>query len=113
MLNAAQEERLARNEAFFREVNERIEDTATRLASRDDEEWEYLCECGDPNCTERVKLTRAEYKVVRSDPRRFVLAPGHVDAQIEHVVRADAERVVVEKNGLAGIVATQLDPRTT
>ncbi len=113
MRSAAQEERKARNEAFFREVNERIEDTAGRLISHADEEWEYLCECADPQCTERVKLTRSEYAAVRSDPRRFVLAPGHIDRQVEHVLTADSERVVVEKDGLAGIVATELDPRTS
>jgi hypothetical protein len=112
VLSTTQQERLARNEAFFREVNERINDTADHLATASGEDkWEYLCECADPSCTERITLSRSEYEAVRADPRRFVLTPGHPNHEIERVVDADRERVVVEKEGLAGAVAAELDPR--
>lgn len=106
------EERLARNEAFFRQVNERINDVAGGIEAAVDAPYEFLCECSDPSCTARITLTTAEYEQIRQSPRRFVLAPGHVSPEIEHVVEREGDHVVVEKVGLAGLIAAELDPRT-
>ena len=103
-------ERLAKNEAFFRQVNERIKDVAN--AFDDGESYEFLCECSDPICTARISLKPSEYEWVRANPTRFVLAPGHAAPQVEHIVARDADHVVVEKHGVAGTVAAELDPRT-
>ena len=102
--------RLARNEAFFREVNERIDDVAASLGD-DDHRYEYVCECSEPSCTDRIELTRDEYEHVREDEARFVLAPGHVTSQIESVVERDDDHVLIEKVGAAANVAFRLDPR--
>jgi hypothetical protein len=104
------EERLARNEAFFREVNERIMDVAAHLGD-DDHVYEFLCECPDPNCAQRLSLTVREYEDVRSDATRFVVVPGHIAPAAERVVEREAEHDVVEKHGRAGEVAAELDPR--
>ena len=106
----SREERLARNEDFFRNVNERIRDVADRHGS-DLHEYEFLCECSDPTCLERVALSLDEYEAVRADARRFVLAEGHSDATIERVVETASDHHVVEKVGVAGEVAQALDPR--
>ena len=103
-------ERLAKNESFFRQVNERIKDVADGFEGT--QAYEFLCECSDPGCTERIELTRDEYESVREKPARFVLARGHAAPQIEHVVEQEDEHVVVEKRGVAGQVAAKLDPRT-
>jgi hypothetical protein len=105
------EERLAQNEAFFRSVNERIRDIADRHGS-DPHGYEFLCECSDPTCLERVTLTLPEYEAVRADATRFVLAVGHSDARIETTVHTAPDHVVVAKVGVAGRVAQALDPRT-
>ena len=110
MMETAQKERLARNEAFFREVNERIGDVADRLGT-DDQPYEYLCECADPECAERISLTSAEYEHVRADPTRFVVAPDHAMEELEIVVHQQAEHLLVEKIGAAGDIAEELDPR--
>jgi hypothetical protein len=102
-------ERLAKNQSFFRQVNERIEDLANGLA--EDESYEFLCECADPSCTARLTLSPAEYEWVRANPARFVLAAGHVAPEVEHVVEREEDHVVVEKHGVAGHVAAKLDPR--
>ncbi len=107
----AREERLARNEAFFRDVNERIKDVANTLAGGD-ESYAFLCECSDSACTERLQLTASEYEHVRAEGTRFVLAPGHADTDIEVVVEREGEHIVVEKDGRAGEIASELDPRT-
>jgi hypothetical protein len=106
----SREERLAQNEAFFRSVNERIRDLADRHGS-DPHEYEFLCECSDTACVERVTLSLDEYEAVRADATRFVLADGHSDTTIERVVETAPDHVVVEKVGVAGEVAEALDPR--
>jgi hypothetical protein len=107
-MSAAPEERLARNEAFFREVNERIRQVATGFNG---EGQEFLCECSDPTCAVRISLTLEEYEHIRASSTRFVLAPGHIANEIEHVLEHEGDHVVVEKRGVAGEVASTLDPR--
>jgi hypothetical protein len=102
-------ERLAKNESFFRQVNERIKDVANGF--EDGESYEFLCECSDPSCTARITLEPRQYEWVRASPTRFVLAPGHAAPQVEHVVEREESHEVVEKHGVAGHVATKLDPR--
>jgi hypothetical protein len=101
-------DRLARNESFFRQVNERIREIAGR---HDYVEQEFLCECSDPGCTQRIALTVREYEDIRSRPARFVLVPGHTAPEIESVVEHTGDYVVIDKVGLAGSVAAELDPR--
>src|SRR5205085_1110819 len=74
--------------------------------------YEFLCECADAGCTERIELRPDEYEWVRSKPTRFVLARGHAAPDIEHVVEVEKTHIVVEKLGLAATVAARLDPRT-
>lgn len=106
----ATEERLARNEALFREVNESIEQVAAGFGGSN-HQYRFVCECSDIECREQVALTLAEYEWVRADPARFVLAPGHELHPIETVVDREPDHVIVEKQGLAGRIATRLDPR--
>ena len=48
------ERRLAKNEALFRELNERIEQVAIGQAE-DAHVFEFLCECSNIDCTLRLK----------------------------------------------------------
>ncbi len=105
------EERAARNEALFREVNEQVRSISTLQPSTPAEALLIICECSDDRCTERVSLPLAVYESVRADPRRFVVVPGH-DNDFEHVVDCSDGYAIVEKEGQAGRVAEQTDPRT-
>lgn len=107
---AETQERLARNESLFREVNERIRDAGEQFRDSPEQEYEFFCECPDVACVERVALTLAEYEEIRQDPRRFLVAPGHDVPEIEHVVEEEPA-TIVEKDGPAGAIAVQLDPR--
>ena len=109
-MGGVHQERLARNEAFFRELNERIHGVAIEHG-HDGHPYEFLCECADTHCLDRVALTLDEYETIRADGRRFVLAQGHELPEIEVVVLSEAAHVVVEKVGEAGKVAERLDPR--
>jgi hypothetical protein len=99
-----------RNEALFREVNERIEDVGTTLVP-DDQRMEFLCECDDRDCVEKVSATRAEYEAIRAVGTHFVVLPGHEDPGVEHVVRQTDRFLVVEKEGEAAHEAEESDPR--
>ena len=52
----SRQQRVAKNEALFRRVNERIEEINDALAG-DSSESDFLCECGDDDCTSPVSLT--------------------------------------------------------
>lgn len=99
-----------RNEALFREVNERIEDVGTTLLP-DDQPMEFLCECDDRDCVEKVSATRAEYEAIRAVGTHFVVLPGHEDPDVEHVVHETERFLVVEKEGEAAHEAEESDPR--
>jgi hypothetical protein len=99
-----------RNEALFREVNERIEDVGTTLLP-DDQPMEFLCECDDRDCVEKVSATRAEYEAIRAVGTHFVVLPGHEDPAVEHVVHQTERFLVVEKEGEAAHEAEESNPR--
>jgi hypothetical protein len=73
-------ERVGKNEAVFREVNERINDVTRENAS------EYLCECANATCTETIQMTVSDYENVRSVPTHFAVLPGHELPDLEEVV---------------------------
>jgi hypothetical protein len=106
----SREERVARNEALFREVNERIRQVNEELAEL---ESDYLCECGDAECTQPISLTVVEYEEVRRDPTHFAIIPGHADATVEQVVAQNDRFEVVEKvQPEAARIAVRKDPRS-
>ena len=109
------EERVARNEALFREINERVEDVADSFDIRGEGNSlriEFVCECGSLECLGRIELTRAQYEVVRADPRRFAVVRGHDNPLIERVVEEHGEFAVVEKLDHAADLAVEHDPRS-
>lgn len=105
------ERRLARNQALFREVNERINSLAISLAPSRQWQFEIVCECSNESCTSLVDVTLDEYERVRSSPERFFVCPGHDIPEIESVVDRKPGYVVVEKQGDAADVVRTLDPR--
>ena len=84
----------ARTEALFRDVNERIAESAQRF---DASSTQFVCECADPSCTHRVSASLEEYEEVREDPTTFLLVPGHEQGDIERVVSRRGRFHVVEK----------------
>ena len=100
-------ERKAKNEAVFREVNERIEDAALEFGVPG--EASFVCECGDASCTGMVHMTLSEYRAIRECGRRFAIIPGHEDPAIEQVVDRTPRFTVVEKTGTAAAVAEALE----
>jgi hypothetical protein len=103
-------ERAAENEARFREANEQIQERVLELGVRE-QPAPYLCECDDRGCTTIVLLTAAEYEDVRSESRRFVVAPGHQTPDVRVLTERGAF-TVIEKTGEEGRLVEEWDPRS-
>jgi hypothetical protein len=100
---------IARNEAFFRAVNEGIAEASERFES---EEAEFLCECGDARCNHRLEVPLDEYQAVRKDSTRFLVRRGHVMPEVEKVVRRRRGYTIVQKvDRVAARIVRRLDPR--
>jgi hypothetical protein len=109
-VNDAAAEKIARNNAVFRDANNEISVAAGEHGLDDGRPVPFICECSEPRCTQIISLTLAEYRHVRSNPRWFAHALGHeevIPGAVEQVDRND-RYVLVEKVGQAGAVAGQL-----
>lgn len=103
-------EKIARTEALFREVNERIAETAERF---DAQATNFVCECADPSCTHRVGTTLDAYERVREEGDTFLLVPGHEDERVEAVVELVEEQaaMVEKREPEVRRLVLELDPR--
>jgi nitrate reductase alpha subunit len=102
------EERLAANEALFREVNERIKAIVDQFQTQ---ALDIVCECVKDDCALTISLSNGEYDQLRSSGTHFAVVPGHEEPEIEVVVQRQKNYFVVEKVGVAAQVAEQLDRR--
>jgi hypothetical protein len=101
----------AKNQAVFREVNERIRQLSETFDSCEQES--FICECGNPECTQAIELTCAEYERVRARGNRFVVAPDHENPETESVIEENGRYAVVETYaGGPSRIARETDPRS-
>jgi hypothetical protein len=106
------ERQVGRNEALFREVNERIERVSNAFQVTT-ETIEILCECGNASCGERIELPLPEYERVRQVSTLFFVRPGHEQLDVENIVEQHGSYDVVRKKpGPAAEVARELDERS-
>jgi len=105
--------RIAQNEARFRAANEKVEEAWKRLGASE-QTLPFVCECGRADCLLGLRLTVDQYEDGRRNPRFFLCVPGHeiTGDGIGQVVRREPGFVIVEKLGMAGSVAEQMDPRS-
>ena len=90
-------ERIARNEALFRAVNERIEELSAKFEVLPESGVEFHCECGRDGCDARISMTLGEYDIVRRETDRFAVVPGHETPELEYVVHDGARYRIVDK----------------
>jgi hypothetical protein len=102
-------DRLVRNQAIFREVNERIHELAEQF---DLESAIFICECSTKDCGEFIALELDEYKAIRSSPTLFVVAPGHETLKVENVVETNDRYAVVEMIRKLELVTESYQPIT-
>ena len=104
--------RIGRNEVLFRDVNERLRDLGEGF-SLVSERAEFVCECGNTACEDRIHMPLATYEEIRSDPKKFFVLKGHEEPEYEQIVSENDQYYVVQKlpGGPAGI-AIRDDPRS-
>jgi hypothetical protein len=102
-------ERIAENQASFREANEKIEAGAYRIGLPG--RMPFICECSDVACMEIIRLSLDEYEDVRQHPTRFFTAPGHSAPAVAAGAAVIAEELdrytLVDKIGVAGEIAEE------
>ena len=107
------QERAARNQSLFRQINERIEDLNESfglLLPLGD----WICECANDTCIERVEMNAGEYEAIRADGARFFVAPSdeHVWPDVEQVAERCERYWVVAMKDRAGELAKRANPRS-
>jgi len=113
----SRDERVAANEATFRDANEVIRGKAAELLRDGGDLVPFLCECADKDCTRVVLLTLDEYEAVRANPHTFAIVRAHAATASERVVggigQDGDEFAVVEKKPPAHAITEQTNPRRT
>ena len=89
---ATREERLAQNEARFREINE-----SAQPQREEQGQGRFVCECADRSCTTWITVDLADYHAVRAHALRFIIAPTHEVPDLERVVDRKPGYFVIEK----------------
>ena len=105
----SEELRIAKTESQFRDVNERIAETAQRFGAS---EAELVCECSNPDCGHRIEAPIADYEQTRADGAQFLVAPGHENPDHERVTRHRPGYRIVEKLRGIAAAARRLSPRS-
>ena len=107
----ARTERIGRNEALFRQVNDQITDLNESFGAVAGA-MTLVCECGNEACIEQIELTPDEYRELRSDSALFGVKPGHEIPDLEDVVdRRQTYWIVRKKSGGPAALAEALDER--
>ena len=91
LVSASRADRIAQTELFFRAVNDEI--------ARNDGHGstQFLCECGNSACTEKIALTAAALQGLHAEQGLFVVLPGHVIPDLETVVESYDGYLVVRR----------------
>jgi hypothetical protein len=71
-----------------------------------------VCECSREQCTQRISIDFGEYEAVREHSTHFIVAPSHREPAVERLVSRSRDYEIVEKTGIAAILAADEDPRS-
>ena len=99
-MNPSRDNRVARNHALFRDVNERIYSLTEEFGSHpadDGLSLAFVCECGNVNCASQVLVETDDYSRIRSHPAHFVVLAGHELPDVDHVIEENGHYFVVER----------------
>ena len=106
------ERRVGRNEALYRQVNERIEEINETFGSITGR-FQIVCECAELQCMAPIDVSREVYEQTRANPTRFIIKPGHDEPGFEDVVESHTDYVIVEKGPPESRrIATEMDARS-
>jgi hypothetical protein len=104
-------QRIAYNEGAFRQLNESLERDVHR--GRTQSEYAgFVCECGDPDCDDVIRIDLETYEAIRGDAQLFFAVRGHEAPDAEDVVDGNDRYVVVRKHDDVADIAERTDPRS-
>lgn len=89
-------ERVRKNEAAFKQYNERRKAFEKHLAEPDDL-IPFVCECGDAGCYDGLPLTIEEFDEAHATAMRYAVKPRHVMPDYERVIEQRDSYWIVEK----------------
>jgi hypothetical protein len=87
--------RAAQNQALFGEISDDLRALGEKVGGVVAID-EFVCECVDADCRDRIALTLEEYELVRALPARYAMRPGHVH-ESDRVISQHDHYVVIEK----------------
>jgi anti-sigma B factor antagonist len=94
-------QRIIKNEQAFRDYNNRRLEVEDVSPADDSELIPFVCECGDQDCIESLAVTAAEFVQAHAAPNLFLVKPGHVYRDVEHVIVEQPTFAIVEKHASA------------
>jgi hypothetical protein len=86
---------------LFRQVNDRVR-TLNEAFEPILAGGEWVCECADSGCVERIELSLAEYDAIRAHAGRFVALAGHALSGAGRIVERVNGYVIVEQSSNGG-----------
>ena len=86
---------------MFRAVNRELEEATEDAGGDPEDQFDILCECGEPDCDTKLTLTISEYDEAHRERDRFIVGVEHEDPGIERVVMRRDSYLVVDKFGEA------------
>ena len=96
--------RVAANEASFREINATLHEGLSKAEREEGEPVAFVCECGLASCHSLVRMPIERYQGARAHPARFVIVPGHEIADVERVLEHHDTWAIVEKLDRADVL---------
>lgn len=103
-MTTGRNERIARNEASFRELNQSLESNVHRGQTQPAFAG-FVCECGDGDCDTTLRVPLDSYLAAREDDKLFIVVPGHEIPDTEDVVdEGDGYNVVRKHEDVAEFV---------
>lgn len=84
-------------EVQARAINEKVDELLDESGADARADARFFCECSNPSCSTRIELTPERWEAVHEDRRAFVIAPAHVDHEVDRVVDSLPGYLVVRK----------------
>jgi hypothetical protein len=111
-MSRARAERLARNESSFRALNDALgAKVFARRAEPHADLAGFVCECGNAECAEVLRVDLERYEEVRQDACLFLVCPGHEITDVEDVVQREDAFLVVRKHDDVSDIVHETNPR--
>jgi hypothetical protein len=96
-------------QALCRQVNERVLEV-NRVLGPTARLADFVCECRDPECVERLTLSVAQYGAIRLHPKRHIVRPGHYAPTCERTIQVHKGYAVIESEETLVIAEPQAAP---